>query len=201
MRLAPLQLPDEAAPVPADVAAFLAGARERIDDWLARPEYRTGIDFIPSDYEPVWTALVAIHRRHPEARRMLEWGSGFGVVTGLGAALGLEAFGIELVSPLVTRSRQLLREHGLDATFAEGSFVPEDFDAAAHDEPETNAVLDQPDGYDELGYDLDDFDLVFAYPWPGEEELYCEIFRRGASPGAILLLWCGVDGARAYQGR
>lgn len=199
MPLIPLPLEPAAGPLPPRAAAFLADARARIDAWFARPEHRSGIGFIPSDYEAVWHGLVAVQRLQPDLRRMLEWGSGFGVVTGFCALLGFDAHGIEIDAGLVAPARELLAAHGLRAAFAPGSFVPDDHDGRGFDDLETRTVLGQPAAYDELGADLDDFDLVFAYPWPTEEELYCDIFRRGADHGAVLLTWSRQEGLRAYR--
>ncbi|MFT4841831.1 MAG: hypothetical protein ACI8UD_001507 [Planctomycetota bacterium] len=199
MELEQLQIAIEPAPLPPRVATYLASAKARIDRWFAQPEHQTGIGFIPSDYEQVWQALAAIKREHPDARRLLEWGSGYGVIVGFGALLGLEAHGIEIEGDLVTSANELLAEHDLSATTVQGSFVPTDFIDEGLDDLETRTVLGQPDAYDNLGRDLDDFDLVFAYPWPTEEELYREIFRRGADYGAILLTWSRQEGIRAYR--
>ena len=111
MQLVPLQIAIEPAPLPPRVVTTLASARARIDRWFAQPGHQTGIGFIPSDYEQVWHALAAIKREHPDARRLLEWGSGFGVVAGLGALLGLDAHGIEIDGDLVTSANELLAEH------------------------------------------------------------------------------------------
>lgn len=199
MELEQLQIAIEPAPLPPRVTTYLASAKARIDRWFAQPEHQTGIGFIPSDYEQVWQALAAITREHPDARRLLEWGSGFGVIVGFGALLGLEAHGIEIEDNLVTSANELLAEHDLSTTTVQGSFVPMDFVDEGLDDLETRTVLGQPDAYDTLGRDLDDFDLVFAYPWPTEEELYREIFRRGADYGAILLTWSRQEGIRAYR--
>ena len=195
----PLQLAIDHAPLPPRVAACLAKAQARIDRWFARPEHQTGIGFIPSDYEQVWQALAAIVREHPDTRRLLEWGSGFGVIAGLGALLGLDAYGIEIEADLITSADELLAELDLRATIVQGSFVPMEFVADELDDLETRTVLGQPDAYEELGRDLDDFDLVFAYPWPTEEQLYREIFRRGADYGAILVTWSRQEGIRAHR--
>ena len=197
--LIPLPLEVERTPLPPRAAAFLADARTRIDAWFARPGHHSGIGFIPSDYEAVWHGLVAVQRQQPDLRRVLEWGSGFGVVTGLAALLGLDAHGIEIDGELVLAGRELLAAHGLRAELVHGSFVPDDHDGRGLDDLETRTVLGEPAAYDELGRDLDDFDLVFAYPWPTEEELYCDIFRRGADHGAVLLTWSRQEGLRAYR--
>lgn len=199
MHLVPLEIPLAIDPVPPRVATFLASARVRIDRWFARPEHQSGTGFVPSDYEQVWHALTALLRQQPDARRLLDWGSGFGVVPGLGALLGLDANGIEIDGELVAHARELLAGQQVHATIAQGSFVPDAFVDARFDDLETRTVLGQSDAYAELGRDLDEFDLVFAYPWPTEEDLYCEIFRRCADYGAVLLTWSLQEGARAYR--
>lgn len=199
MQLLPLQIALDHAPLPTHAAAFLTSAQATIDRWFARPEHQAGIGFIPSDYHLVWQALTAIRREYPDMRRMLEWGSGFGVVVGFGALLELESHGIEIDGDLVISANELLAEHNLRATTVPGSFVPMDFRSDAFEDLETRTVLGQPDAYDDLGRDLDDFDLVFAYPWPTEEELYQEIFLSHADYGAILLTWSRLEGIRAYR--
>ena len=200
MPLVPIEIEPVKAPLPAAVSTFLAAAQTVLDAWFARPEHQSGIGFIPSDYELVWRTLAAVRRDHPDARHLLEWGSGFGVVTGLGALLGFETSGIEIDRELVAASRTLLTVHRLRATIAEGSFVPDGLMASErlHD-LETRTVLGAPDAYNELQADLDDFDLVFAYPWPTEEELYCDLFERGANHGALLLTYSRTEGMRAYR--
>ena len=45
---------------------------------------------------------------------------------------------------------------------------------------------------------LDDFDLVYGYPWEGEEPMMRDLMRRYGAPGARLLL-NGVDpGVRVF---
>ncbi|MBL8756215.1 MAG: hypothetical protein JNK15_23170, partial [Planctomycetes bacterium] len=108
MPLVPLDLPTLAVPLPAAAATFLGDAQARIDAWFARPQHQSGIGFIPSDHELVYSALAGLRRTEPDARRLLEWGSGFGAVTGLAASLGFEAHGIEIDADLVGTSRELL---------------------------------------------------------------------------------------------
>jgi hypothetical protein len=199
MPLVPLELDVASVPLPAAAAAFLASAQARIEAWFARPEHRSGIGFIPSDHELVYAALAALRRTQPDATRLLEWGSGFGAVTGLAAGLGFAAHGIEIDGELVASSRELLAAHRLQATIVQGSFVPPGVGAESHDDLETRTVLDADDGYDELGSDLDDFDVVFAYPWPTEEAMYCDWFRQRADHGAVLLTYSRLEGVRAYR--
>ena len=200
MPLVTLELTCVPAPLPAATAAFLASVQARIDAWFARPEHQSGFGFIPSDHGLVYAALATVRRTQPDALRLLEWGSGFGAVTGLAATLGFRAHGIEIEADLVAASRELLAAHRLPATIAHGSFVPPG--VAADDrlvDAETRTVLGAPDAYDQLRADLDDFDVVFAYPWQTEEELYCDWFRARADHGAVLLTYSRLEGMRAYR--
>lgn len=198
--LVPFEIEPVQTPLPAGVVAFLASAQATLDAWFARPEHTSGVGFIPSDYELVWRTLAALRRDQPHTRHLLEWGSGFGVVVGLAALLGLEASGIEVDGSLVTASERLLAAHRLRATIAKGSFVPNGLPVRERFfDFETRTVLDAPDAYDELQADLDDFEIVFAYPWPTEEALYCDLFARGADHGAVLLTYSRTEGMRSYR--
>lgn len=52
---------------------------------------------------------------------------------------------------------------------------------------------DAPSAYDDLGVDVDDFDVLFAYPWPGEEDVVVDLFERYAAVGALLVTYQGVE--------
>ncbi len=149
---------------------------------------------IPCDHAGAYQVL---RRLSVHATSFLELGSAIGVVTILADLLGFEACGIELEPWLVDRSIELALRFGSRASFAEGSFVP----AAYQDEVE-NLLADflTPTGgacaYDELELELDDFDLIYAYPWPGEEDWLHELVRRHARPGALLLTYDVSEGFR-----
>ena len=49
------------------------------------------------------------------------------------------------------------------------------------------------------GMDLCDFDLVYAYPWPGEEDWLFELMRRHARPDAMLLTYEVCEGFRVTE--
>ena len=59
-------------------------------------------------------------------------------------------------------------------------------------------IGDGPSGYLELGRSLDDFDIVYAYPWSGEESLMLDLFRCHGHRDALLLLH-GSQGVRIYR--
>jgi hypothetical protein len=168
MRLVEVDLALSDTPVPASVARLLADARRRVD--RLEDETRASIPaFVPSDFELVYRALVQIKTgRLATGGRLIEWGSGVGAVTCLAILAGYHAFGIEIERTLVAIAEELAHDNDIDTQFAHGSFVP----------PGAEPRLDWtggvtwlstngPDGYAELALDPDDFDVVFAYPWPG----------------------------------
>lgn len=197
MRLKPLDLPPDPAPLPNAVQSFLQAGRERVDAYHRRAGRVPGTGSIPSDHELVYRVLRQCRRAMPDLRRFLEWGSGFGVVTGLAAQLGFEAHGIEVDLELVQASQALLLEHRLPATIAHGSFLPDDYEPDPElTDLEGRTVFTAADAYAAMDYDLGDFEVVFAFPWPGEEALYTDLFATRADYGAVLLTYAASDGVR-----
>ena len=155
--------------------------------------------FVPSDYALAYEELEPLHER---ADSFLELGSGAGVVTILADLLGFDAYGIEIEPWLVDAARELADMHDSGATFATGSFVPAGFSACAElTDSQFHVTADGVEGYTELGFDLDDFDLVYAFPWPGEEELFEAMVRECARPGAMLLTYGATEGFRLLDPR
>lgn len=148
--------------------------------------------FVPCDQRDAYEVL---RRLRPRAATFLELGSAAGVVTILADLLGYEACGIEIDPWLVQRSIALAEQFGSRATFAEGSFVPEAYRDAVEDlDSDRITITDGQSAFAELGLEMTDFDLVFAYPWPGEEDWLHGLVRRHARPGAILLTYDSRDG-------
>ena len=145
--------------------------------------------FVPADYAEAYRCLLALEGpRGP----FLELGSGVGVVTALAALLGHPAYGIEIEPELVDAARDLAERFGAAATFVEGSFVPpERREDVALMDPDFFTVTDGADAYVELGLDLGDFEVIYAYPWPGEVDWLEELVRSGAQPGTR---WIRYDG-------
>ncbi|MGH8631115.1 MAG: hypothetical protein ACREU7_10190, partial [Burkholderiales bacterium] len=48
------------------------------------------------------------------------------------------------------------------------------------------------------GHPLDDFDVVYGYPWEGEEPVMRDLMRKRGAPDAILLL-NGTHGVRIFK--
>jgi hypothetical protein len=142
--------------------------------------------FVPADYDTVLSGLMRIRDR---GGRFLEFGSATGVVAIMADLLGLEACGIEIAPELVSESRGLADRYGSSARFATGSFLPEGYQfVAPNGDTRIGAVGVGEPAYPELGYQLADFDWVYAYPWPGESEVLLHLMKLRGGPRATLLL-------------
>jgi len=154
--------------------------------------------FVPADYGLVLRTLLAL--RGP-GLRFLEWGSATGVITIMADLLGFEAYGIELDPELVEIARGLADRFGSGACFAAGSFLPAGYAWTPHTgDARIGTIGVGVSGYDELGHPLHDFDLVYAYPWDGEDPLMHDLLRDRGRPGARLVLHGGAEGMRVYRG-
>ena len=152
--------------------------------------------FVAADYDRVLQALLPL--RAP-GLRFVEWGSATGVITIMASMLGFEAYGIELDPSLVRVARDLAARFQSPALFAEGSFIPGGYRwRPATGGGRLGTIGDGPSAYPMIGHALDDFDLVYAYPWGGEEPMMIDLMRAYGRPGARLLLH-GDDGVRAYR--
>jgi len=200
MRLFEIELALGSDAIPTNVAALLADAKSQID--LLEDQSRASIPaFVPSDFEPVYRALSAIKAGNlATGRRFLEWGSGNGVVTCLAVLLGFDGAGIEIEPQLVRLANELAKKNRIAAQFACGSFVP------IGSEPRLDLAAEVAwlasgghDGYEPLQLDPDDFDIIFAYPWPGEEQVIFDLFADNAAVGALLLTYLGQEGLRLQR--
>jgi predicted O-methyltransferase YrrM len=199
-RLTDIDLAFANDPIPTAVAALIADAKARVEE-LEDKSRAAMPAFVPSDFEVAYRGLQAVHTANlATGRRFLEWGSGIGVVACLAAQLGFDAIGIEIESPLVDIADELADAHDIDAEFLCGSFVP-------HGTEVTVGTADDfawlsttgPVAYDDLDLEPNDFDLIFAYPWPGEEQIIFDLFANHAANGALLLTYHGIEGVRLQR--
>jgi SAM-dependent methyltransferase len=178
---------------PGTIEKLLQAGSEAWDEFRQVAKDRHHL-FIPCDQPGAYETLRA-HRA--QATTFLELGSGAGIVTILADLLGFEACGIEIEPWLVERSTQLAAEFDSGASFAEGTFVPLEYqDEIENLSADFHTPTGGASGFDELGLDLSDFDLVFAYPWPDDEDWLAELFRRHARPDATLLTYDVSEGFR-----
>lgn len=151
--------------------------------------------FVPADYEAVLEVLL---RMRAPGLRFLEWGSATGVITIMADMLGFEAYGIEIDSELVTIARGLAHRFESRGRFANGSFLPTGYVFRPLDsDGRLGTIGEGTSGYLELGHPLEDFHVVFGYPWTGEDALMHDLMRAYGGRGARLLL-PGAAGVHVY---
>ena len=140
-----------------------AAAAELIAAGRARFKSVDCFDFVPSDYELVWRILAVLPRG-----RFCEWGSGWGIITGLAEMLGFQACGIEADAVLAVASRKLLGEFGLSSPILTGDYL---------------ALPSKADVY-------------YVYCWAGQFVATEVHFERTAPSSAKLLIACGQSDIR-----
>ena len=199
-RLADVDLTQPTGALPAAAAALIADAQARIEE-LEDKSRAAMPAFVPSNFEVVYQALAAVEAANlATGHRFLEWGSGIGVVACLATQLGFDAVGIEIESPLVDIAGDLAAAHDLDTEFIAGSFVPEGTHITVGTADDFAWLSTTGDvAYEELDLEPDDFDLIFAYPWPGEEQIIFDLFATHAAVGALLLTYHGIEGMRLQR--
>ena len=153
--------------------------------------------FVAADYESVLETLLAV--REP-GLRFLEWGSATGVITIMADLLGFEACGIELDPELVRTARELAARFDSGARFAAGSFLPAGYRYRPRGgDGRTGTIGHGTSAYPELGHPLEDFDVVYGYPWYGEEAMMHDLMRCHGGRGARLILHGGTEGVRVFR--
>jgi hypothetical protein len=113
--------------------------------------------------------------------------------------LGFEAYGIELDAGLVDVAERLARQFGSSARFVAGSFLPAGYKwRPASGDGRLGTIGVGLSAYPTLGHGLDDFDVVYAYPWDGEAPMMLDLMRTYGSSNARFLL-NGDDGVQIYR--
>jgi hypothetical protein len=194
MPLEDLELSIGGATAPGDVRSFLREAGRRIERFM---QGRRIPGFVPSNFARTYHVLRSLAAADLAPGNLFcEWGSGFGVVACLAAMLDFDAFGIEIEGELVNAARQLAAAFGLPVEFVRGSFIPGGENSI--DPSDRFAWLTTRGGSteEELGLGPADFAVIFAYPWPDEEQLIGALFERHAGAGALLLTYHGGQDLR-----
>ena len=195
MPLVEMDLFVESTAVPRDVRLFLREAERRIERSQMHGRYP---GFVPSDFATSFRVLRALTATAVVPGTLFcEWGSGFGVVACLAAMLDYDAYGIEIEEDLVSAAQELAADFDLPVEFIRGSFIPRGAEADVG-RGESFALLntDESSTEEQLGLAVDDFGVIFAYPWPDEERLTADLFERYANVGAVLVTYHGGEDYR-----
>ena len=175
-------------------------ANERIETFMLSDQAVIE-NFVNCDFHLADQALTWIEQNHLlTGNRFCELGSGFGVVTMLAAIRGMESIGIEIEPVLVSQAADLAADLNVDAKFFAGSFIPRDATGLSNVASEVKNVDTEPgDVYQEIGLAMADFDLFFAFPWPGEHTFFEAVFQACAPSNALLLTYGGREGMKLVR--
>lgn len=153
--------------------------------------------FIAADYDVVLRQLLRLRR---SGASFLECGCATGVITIMADLLGFNACGIEIDADLVAIARRLGDEYESTARFAHGSFLPAGYEYRdATGDRRLGTLTQGKSGFPQLGRSLEDFDIVFAYPWEGESAVLEDLMKRHGGTDARLLLY-GASWVAAPRG-
>lgn len=158
------------------------------------------LEFVGSELTSVDRALSHIQAEGlAQGPTFCEWGSGLGGVCGVASLNGFRPLGIEIQRDFVESARALAKKLDLSMEFAEGTFLlPGDEDLADTVNFHMKLTFDRG-AWDALDLAPADCDVIFAYPWPGEESIVDDAFARHASPGALLLTFHDFDRVLVQQ--
>ena len=106
---------------------------------------------------------------------------------------------IELEDGLVEIAESLAEKHHTGAKFIATTYIPEGYISydhlggsdIVHDDSFSNHA--EPPRYDGMDIGLDEIDVFFVYPWPGEQEMMLKLFQSVASEDAILIAYYGDE--------
>ena len=201
MKLRRIELNFSADDIPGPAQALIADANARVDAFLDAHRDEPIAGFVPSDFTLAYAALRQIRRSLlASGDALCEWGSGLGAVACLAGMLGFDAVGIEIDPALFDEAERLARDHDAPAQFVCGSFIPAGGERLTDQCGEVAWLMPGgADAYQELGLDADDFDVIYAYPWPGEEKPIDDLFLRYAAVGALLVTYHGIDDIRVQR--
>lgn len=186
--------------IPPEVYRWIVEARNRVQAFQDRWDQPQIEQFVACDYELIYQSLSwMLDIGLPTGRRFLEWGCGFSAVCCLAAELGMDVVGIEAEQELLRHGRRLLEDWGQSADLHHGNFLPLGVEDLVDDPTLPSLGHPLQDCYESIGLDIDDFAIVFAYPWPGEEHFLSGVFDRYAADQALLLQFCGPYDAKLWR--
>jgi hypothetical protein len=192
---------DDETPLPNDIERWLDASRQRIQLYWDRFREKPLPQYIECDFD--WVARGMMHcikQGLLDGKLFVEWGCGFGVVTGIASLLGLEAVGIEAEPFLCEEANKLLQTHGVAAEIWNGNFLPRGARSLAENtDPLVSLTHHCPSAYEQNQMSLDDFAFIYGYPWPGEEHFLRCVFERFARRDAIMIMYRGPFQLELYR--
>ena len=196
----------ESPEVPEPFASLIQDADDRWEKFWAQKLNKRYPRYVASEPAQVYAALKHVRDDGLAlGERFIEWGSGFGVATSLASQLGFEATGIELEEGLVEIAESLAEKHQTGAEFIATTYIPEGYISYDH-VGGSDIVPDDSFGhqveaprYEGMDIGLNEIDVFFVYPWPGEQEMMLKLFQSVASEDAILIAYYGDQEICLYR--
>jgi len=200
--ITPVAIPSEIDqwPLPSDIEQRVATSLRRIEAFQDRWDRPQIEQFVAADFRHVYQALTWIKKTQSLiGNRFLEWGCGFAVVASIASQLGFDVIGIESERDLLREGELTVQQWNVPVELIHGNFLPHGAESLAEDPGLPSLGHAVPSAYEMLGLDLDDFAVVYAYPWPGEDDFHESVFDHFAAAGAMLLLFCGPNDIRLWR--
>ena len=186
--------------IPSRIHAWIAQARQEIEEFEDRWDRSLIEQFVAADYELVYQALRWTRENEPMiGNRFLEWGCGFAAISAFASSLGMDAIGIEAEPDLLRQAEIILEDWRVDVELVLGNFLPPGSESLADDPTLPSLGHRAGSGYDAMEMDLDDFAIVYDYPWPGEDDFHEAVFHRYAASGALMMQFCGPNDVRLWR--
>lgn len=208
MSLEQISFPLKSREIPSEVAAVLAEADRRCDDFFDEGLGRRYPRYLPSAPEVVYGAMLSLKEAgYLSGDVFCEWGCGFGVASCMASLMGFEAYGIEIEDELADRATQLAQDFELRVEILCTSYLPEGYEEcdgvggkdllAPEATTSRGETIETTPSYE--GLDPFEVDLFFVYPWPGQEELMMDLFEAVSSEEAVLLIYHGDGEISAHR--
>lgn len=184
---------DDTAEIPAATERILVDADQALqaywDQWHKQPIEQ----YVACDFRDVWRAMSQLtESKLARGNTFCEWGCGFGIVTGLASQLGWEAVGIEAEAFLVEQAKRFLQRNQLAGEVLHGNFLPPGSERLARSQSDHASLFHQVENaYEKHDLQLDDYAVIFAYPWPGEHHFLQEVFRCYGGEDSLMLMFLG----------
>lgn len=199
-------------PIPSPVHAMVHDLRCRIEAFQDRWDVPQIEQFVAADYQLVYQTLAWLRESQIMiGNRFVEWGCGFAAVTSMADALGWDAVGIESEGVLIEHGRRTLQDwcgplrgdrsdpNTPPPELVLGNFLPPGAEDLADDPTLPSLGHLAESAYESLGLELEDFAVVYSYPWPGEDQFHEQVFDQHAARGAILVQFCGPNDMRVWR--
>lgn len=200
--LHPIEIPSsvDETPIPDNVGRAIDDSLQRIEAFQDRWDRPQIEQFVAADYRLVYQSLDWTRKTQSMiGQRFLEWGCGFAVVSAMAETLQFHPIGIESEIDLLHEGQKTMRRWELDLELVHGNFLPPGAEDLADDPTLPSLGHEIESAYQSIGLDLDDFAIVYAYPWPGEDDFHEQVFDRYAARGALLMLFCGPNDVRLWR--